>query len=170
MCVVQSEALEEVTSTLFSISVSRRLDQYHWKPRLLIIVIVSSFVSLLFLLPYLCLRRHFRIKLQEWDATQNVDIAYNSNGLLSLEYYHSLGDRVCLRSNACRYFFLSLVFCGLVALGSLSWIREYTVLVFKTAQQESLSNFDTCPQPFSEARQNYSARKFDSQKPLLADL
>jgi hypothetical protein len=53
-------------------------------------------------------------------------------------YYHSLGDRVYL-AITCGYFFLSLIFCGLVALGTLPQIHEYPVLEFITAQQESQS-------------------------------
>lgn len=46
---------------------------------------------------------------------------------------------------------MSLIFCGLIALGALPWIHEYPVLVFMAAQQESLSKFEHISAALSEA-------------------
>lgn len=105
----------------------------------------------------------FGIKLQRWDDTK-TGRCYNSNGVLSLGYHHSLGDKLYLLIT-CGYFFLSLILCGLVALGTLTWIREYPVLVFMTAQQESPTMFKNMSAALSEAARQLRDKVQTSEPP-----
>ncbi|EEA25802.1 hypothetical protein PMAA_068960 [Talaromyces marneffei ATCC 18224] len=92
------------------------------------------FLVIIFICLYLAFVVIFGIRLQMWDDNL-PGRCYYANRVLSLGYYHSLGDRVYL-ALTCAYFFLSLIFCGLVALGTMPLIHEYPVLEFLTAQQQ----------------------------------